>query len=86
MVPDNHIVIDFDLKDDNGDKSLEKNLEAASVWPPTYAELSKSGSGVHLHYVYVGDVAELSSVYSDGIEIKTLLGNCFITPTTHKVQ
>jgi energy-coupling factor transporter ATP-binding protein EcfA2 len=75
MVPDNHIVIDFDIKDDNGDKSLEKNLEAASLWPPTYAELSKSGSGVHLHYIYVGDTTELASVYSEGIEIKTLLGN-----------
>jgi len=74
-VPDNHIVIDFDLKDDNGEKSLEKNLEAASIWPSTYAELSKSGSGVHLHYIYAGDPSELSSVYSDGIEIKTLLGN-----------
>jgi len=74
-VPDNHIVIDFDLKDDKGEKSLEKNLEEASVWPATYAELSKSGRGVHLHYVYAGDPAELNSVFSDGIEIKTLLGN-----------
>ena len=75
-VPENHIVIDFDLKDvKTGAKSLERNLEAASVWPPTYAELSKGGAGVHLHYNYVGDVSELSSVYSDGIEIKTLLGD-----------
>lgn len=74
-VPENHIVIDFDLKDTDGVKSLERNLEAASVWPPTYAELSKGGSGVHLHYEYVGDVSEVSSVYSDGIEIKTLLGD-----------
>lgn len=75
-VPENHIVIDFDLKDDNGEKSLEKNLQAASEWPATYAELSKSGGGVHLHYNYDGgDASELAAVYSDGIEIKSYHGN-----------
>lgn len=74
-VPENHIVIDFDLKDEDGHKDLERNLQAASSWPPTYAELSKGGNGIHLHYRYVGDVSKLSSVYSDGIEIKSLLGN-----------
>ena len=74
-VPENLIVIDFDLKDENGDKSLELNLQAASNWPPTYAELSQGENGVHLHYFYEGDVEMLSSIYSDGIEIKTLLGN-----------
>lgn len=74
-VPENHIVIDFDLKDNNGTKALERNLEAASVWPPTYAELSKSGAGVHLHYNYDGDTSELASVYSDGIEVKVYTGN-----------
>lgn len=74
-VPDNHIVVDFDLKDSEGRKSLERNLAAASLWPPTYAELSKSGAGVHLHYIYEGDVSELALRYDDGIEIKTLLGN-----------
>lgn len=73
-VPANHIVIDFDLKDDNGNKSLEKNLEAASEFPPTYGELSKSGAGVHLHYWYDGDVSELSRVYTDDIEIKVYTG------------
>lgn len=75
-VPENHIVIDFDLKDDAGGKSLERNLAAASEWPPTYAELSKSGSGVHLHYYYTGgEPSELSSSYSDGIEVKTFRGD-----------
>ena len=74
-VPENHIVIDFDLKDENGDKSLERNLVAASSWPATYAEISKSGSGVHLHYNYDGDASELASVYSDGVEIKVYTGN-----------
>lgn len=74
-VPINHIVIDFDLKNDKGEKSLELNLEAASKWPPTYTEFSKSGSGIHLHYFYDGDVDKLSRVYADGIEIKVFVGN-----------
>lgn len=74
-VPENHIVIDFDLTDEDGNKSREKNLEAASAWPPTYGEFSKSGNGVHLHYFYDGDVNDLAAVYSDGIEIKVYSGN-----------
>ena len=73
--PLNHVVIDFDLRDINGDKALERNLEAASAWPPTYAELSKSGAGVHLHYHYEGDVTQLSSQYSLGVEIKLFTGD-----------
>ena len=73
--PENWVVIDFDLKDDDGEKSLERNLQAASAWPATYGELSQGGNGVHLHYLYDGDVSELSSVHSRGIEIKTLQGD-----------
>jgi Fe-S-cluster formation regulator IscX/YfhJ len=73
-VPDQHIVIDFDLKDDDGNKSLERNLEAASAWPPTYAEISKSGSGIHLHYNYDGDVTILKPEYSEGVEVKAFTG------------
>lgn len=74
QIPENHIVIDFDLKDELGDKSLEANLAAASVWPATYAEISKGEGGVHLHYIYEGDVSELSSEYSTGIEVKVYTG------------
>ena len=74
-VPENHIVIDFDIKDENGDKSYERNVEEASKWPPTYAELSKSGAGVHLHYIYTGDVSQLSRIYDDNVEIKVFSGN-----------
>jgi hypothetical protein len=74
MVPENHIVIDFDLKDENGGKTLTRNLEAASVWPASYAELSKSGEGIHLHYYYDGDVSQLSRLYSEGIEVKVFTG------------
>jgi energy-coupling factor transporter ATP-binding protein EcfA2 len=74
-VPTNHIVIDFDLTDEDGNKSIQRNLEEAAKWPATYAEFSKSGEGLHLHYDYLGDVTELSNVYDIGIEIKTLLGD-----------
>ena len=74
-LPENHIVIDFDIKDCDGNKSLEKNIEEASKWPPTYSELSKSGRGVHLHYIYSGDPTKLSRVYDDDIEIKVFTGN-----------
>lgn len=74
-VPKNLIVIDFDLKDEKGDKSFDKNLEAASKWPLTYAELSKSGQGIHLHYYYDGDISKLSHVYSDNVEVKVFNGN-----------
>ena len=73
-VPENHIVIDFDIPDENGNKCLARNLEAASKWPRTYAELSKSGQGIHLHYIYTGDVSQLSRVYDDHIEVKIFTG------------
>ncbi len=73
-IPENHIIIDFDIAGPDGRKSLEANLEEASKWPPTYAEFSKSGGGIHLHYNYIGDVHELSRVYKPGIEIKVLSG------------
>lgn len=74
-VPEHHIVIDFDLTDEDGEKDLERNLEEASKWPPTYTELSKSGAGVHLHYIYNGDVHALSNIFDVGVEVKTLLGD-----------
>lgn len=70
-----NIAVDFDLKDESGHKSFEKNLEAANKWPPTYAELSKSGEGIHLHYLYTGDVSQLSRIYSEDIEVKVFTGN-----------
>lgn len=73
---EDEIFIDFDIKDENGEKSLEKNLEAANKFPPTYAETSMSGKGIHLHYIWKGgDPSELSSVYGDNIEIKVTKGN-----------
>lgn len=74
-VPKNHIVIDFDLKDEAGNKSLDCNLKAASAFPPTYSETSQSGSGLHLHYIYTGDPSELSRLYDTDIEIKVPTGD-----------
>ncbi len=74
-IPENVITIDFDIPDQDGNKSFEKNLIEAAKWPPTYAELSKSGSGIHLHYIYTGDPKMLSRQYADHIEIKVPVGN-----------
>ena len=75
-VPENHIVIDFDIKDKDGNKCFEKNLVEASKWPATYAEISKGGNGIHLHYIYTGeDVSQLSRIYDEDIEVKVFTGN-----------
>ena len=72
---ENLICIDFDLKGDDGEKSFERNVEAASKWPKTYAEVSKGGKGLHLYYFYDGDdVSKLASEYAPGIEVKVFKG------------
>lgn len=73
--PGNLIAIDFDIPGTDGQKDFAKNLEEASKWSPTYAEVSKSGKAIHLHYWYEGDAAQLSRVYADHIEIKVFTGN-----------
>lgn len=73
-VPENHIVIDFDIQDKDGNKLLEDNLKEAAKWPRTYCEVSKSGQGIHLHYIYNGDVSKLSRIYDDHIEVKVYSG------------
>ena len=75
QAPEELIVIDFDLKNEKGEKDFELNKAAASEFPKTYAELSKSGQGIHLHYLYSGDVSELSRIFDDEIEIKIFTGN-----------
>ena len=74
LPPENLICIDFDIPGEDGQKNFDKNLEAASKWPETYGELSKSGGGIHLYYLYSGDVSKLSRVYGDHIEIKVFTG------------
>jgi len=53
------ICIDFDIPDENGEKDFGRNLEEASKWPATYAEVSKSGKAIHLYYIYDGDPEKL---------------------------
>lgn len=69
------IMIDFDLKNMNGEKDAKLNLEAASKFPRTYGEFSKGGQGVHLVYWYNGDISKLKPLYSPGIEVKPFPGN-----------
>lgn len=71
----NLVVVDFDKKDANGNKDFNLNLEAASKWPPTYAELSKSGAGIHLHYLYSGDINMVDTSSKDDVEIKIFTGD-----------
>ena len=76
-VPVNLIVIDFDIHDESGQKSLELNLKAVrELWhgPPTYAEVSKSGGGIHLHYWYEGDPEKLERIFAPNVEIKVYSG------------
>ncbi len=74
-VPENYVVIDFDLKNEQGEKDLSLNLAKANEWPPTYTEVSKGGQGLHLHYIYTGDIREVASIYEPGVEVLTLLGD-----------
>ncbi len=71
----NLIVIDFDIRDpETGEKSLKENIKAASSFPPTYAEISKGGQGLHLHYIWDGDASALSSIYDVNVEVKIFKG------------
>ena len=72
------VFVDFDMKGEDGQKDFKRNKEAASTWTPTYAELSKSGGGIHLYYLYPGNLNDLSRVYMPGIEIKVCTGNSAI--------
>ena len=69
------VTVDFDLKDENGNKNMLLNLEAASKWPKTYAEFSQGGNGIHLEYFYKGDLDKLSPIFGPGIEVKVFKGN-----------
>lgn len=71
----NLVVIDFDIRDpETGEKSLKENIKAASIFPPTYAELSQGGQGLHLHYIWNGDIEKLSSIFDVNVEVKTFKG------------
>ena len=73
--PDILVVVDFDLKDADGNKDLAANLREAANYPPTYAETSRSGGGLHLHYIFNGDVNKLSNIVKPGVEVKVYTGD-----------
>lgn len=68
------VTIDFDLKNEKGEKDFELNKKAAASFKPTYAELSQGGKGIHLEYIYTGDVSKLENYISEDIEIKKFTG------------
>lgn len=77
QTPWNLITIDFDIPDETGKKNFLLNKAAVfkQGLPPTYAELSKSGQGIHLEYYYDGDPQTLSATLGEHIEVKVRTGD-----------
>lgn len=75
---ENLIRLDFDIRNEKGEKDPDLNLKEASKWPRTYAERSKSGAGIHLYYIYTGDPKKLQQNITDEIEIKIVNGKSAI--------
>lgn len=78
VLPPDHIVIDIDLKDEEGKKDLARAIESAKDFPQTYVEVSNSGQALHLHYIYTGDIKRLKGLFSKGVEIKKSSGHAAI--------
>ena len=77
VLPDDiYIELDLDLKNEKGEKDYWKNIKAVidAGFPETYVETSKGGQGLHLIYIYGGDVSNLAFLYDEDIEIKVHLG------------
>ena len=55
-VPENHIVIDFDIPDEKN-KSLKRTLKKRVNGRRHTQSLVKEVAGIHLHYIYTGDVS-----------------------------
>lgn len=73
-IDEHHIFVDFDCYK-NGKKDLATNLREAVQFPKTYAEVSKGGEGLHLHYIYDGDINKLSAIFGPNIEVKVFPNN-----------
>ena len=71
----NLITVDFDKKNQEGEKDLLLNIRCASSYTPTYAEVSKGGAGLHLTYWYDGDPNDLNRIVEPGVEVKVQTGN-----------
>lgn len=68
--PTNIVMVDFDLRDENNNKDFQKNYDATLSWYETYAEVSKSGGGIHLIYTTTQDLNLIDPYPEPGIEVK----------------
>lgn len=65
VLPDKVIRLDFDAD------TMQENARLLSEYPATYAEISRSGKGIHAYYIYDGDVFELETrIKGKPIEVK----------------
>lgn len=71
------IQIDCDKKDMNGNKNFKLNVMAIKKLglPPSYAERSKGGEGIHVAYYWDGNVEDLNLVVEEDVEVKIQIGN-----------
>lgn len=77
VLPDSkYIEFDLDLRNEKGEKDFDLNVKAVKDMglPKTYVETSKGGQGLHLIYIYPGDVSNLAFLYDENVEIKVHLG------------
>ena len=77
QMPKTMIQFDFDKKNENGEKDFVLNAKAIFDMglPPTYAELSKGGQGIHLAYWYDGNPEDLNLTVDKNVELKVQIGN-----------
>ena len=73
--PEIMIHLDLDKKNAEGKKDFLLNAKEASLYPKTYAELSKGGQGIHLTYYYDGNPDDLERVIGEGTEVKVQKGD-----------
>lgn len=71
------ITVDLDKKNAEGKKDFLLNVQAIIRLglPPTYAERSKGGQGIHLTYWYDGNPDDLSRIIEEDVEIKVQIGD-----------
>lgn len=98
ITPGNMVILDFDGKNESGEKDKDINIEAARNFPETYGEFSKSGAGIHLHYYYDGDVSKLAKEIdvngvtveikkqATGFKLRRKLSKCNNVPIAHLME
>ena len=86
QMPKTMIQFDFDKKNEKGEKDFLLNAKAIGEMglPPTYAELSKGGQGIHVAYWYDGNPEDLSLVVDENVELKVQIGNSALRRRAYK--